>query len=332
MGRRSVWSDPRLIKIASRFVPATDEVWRLQRGNDDECRFFQRFADQGHYQRSGGTRQGIYVCAPSGKLLASGNTLNADRVLAMLQQALEKWKALPDGERGLPADANLKPGHRWEDSFPSGGLVLVSTNRDLPPNGDPAARAGDRWNRDHVWFSQNEARQWLPADPRPGRTHRLPKILALRLARFHLVDNVRGQTLPFAAEEVRAARLEVEVTERTGTQVRLKIRGATHARADGPWRMGDSHWKPPREYPRGVTTRLLGRATYDLERGVFIEFELVALGQRWGFTQNNARRGNAERSPIGFFFGLAPAGEPRIAPAFIDVYNADWVVRPETGD
>ena len=46
-------------------------MWRLQRGVDAECRFFQSFADQGHYQARGGTRQGIYVCSPGGKLLAS---------------------------------------------------------------------------------------------------------------------------------------------------------------------------------------------------------------------------------------------------------------------
>ena len=31
------------------FVPAADEVGRLQRGEDRECRFFQGFAEEGHY-------------------------------------------------------------------------------------------------------------------------------------------------------------------------------------------------------------------------------------------------------------------------------------------
>jgi len=52
--------------LAKRFVPVTDEVWRLQRGTDPECRFFQSFADRGHYRGGGGTRQGIYVVTPGG--------------------------------------------------------------------------------------------------------------------------------------------------------------------------------------------------------------------------------------------------------------------------
>ena len=42
-------------------------------------------ANKGHYQTAGQTRQGIYVCSASGKLMSSINSLNADAVLNELK-------------------------------------------------------------------------------------------------------------------------------------------------------------------------------------------------------------------------------------------------------
>ena len=132
-GRRSVWSDPRILSLAQKFVLAADEVWRLQTGKDTECRWFQAMVAQ---RRPGGSRQGIYVATGGGRLLASINSLNADKVLQTIEKGYEKWKALSEEERlkVIPFD-----GHggtdRWEDSYPSGGLVLETIKRDLPASG-----------------------------------------------------------------------------------------------------------------------------------------------------------------------------------------------------
>jgi hypothetical protein len=67
----------------------------------------------------------------------------------------------------------------------------------------------------------------------------------------------------------------------------------------------------------GLDMRLLGKATYDLNKGQFLTFEMVALGSRWGGTQNNGRKGDADTAPIGILFTLAGDGPcERIAPAF----------------
>ena len=210
-------------------------------------------------------------------------------------------------------------------------MVLLSANRDLPPSGNPADRTGDRWNRDHVWFSRDEARRWLPPEPLVGRKHDLPATLVRRLTRFHLVDNVRGQSLPFAISEVRGSTIQTEVLSREGAAVRLRITGSTKARTTEQWLMAQSICTPPRnrQNPRGVRQRLLGYATYDLDKMAFTAFELVALGGRDGFTQMNARKNGPQSGPIGFVFTLAPRTPAhRVAPAFIDVYNAPWVRRP----
>jgi hypothetical protein len=339
-GRASVWSDERLTAAAKRFVTAADENWRLQRGDDSECLHFQAMADQGHYGGGGGTRQGIYVAAPSGRLLASVNSLDADAVLATLERGLAAWETLPDPERWLPPGADIAPAHRWEQSYPEGGLVLTRIVRDLPADGDAAAEPRRPSNRDHAWFSADEARAFLPAASDAsdasdgpaarlvGATHALPAPLALRLARLHLVDNVRGQTLPFAPDEVREADVRVEILAREGDLLRLRITGRTRAAADGPWLLGENDWTPPGEYPRGVSATLYGDATYDTAREAFTAFTLVGVGTRWGSGWLNGRRAD-DAGPIGWLFTLAPdTPAERVAPAFVDLYAADWIVRP----
>ena len=101
-GRRSVWSDPRIINISKQFIPSTDEVWRLQGGDEEDASMFQKMANEGHYKKEGSTRQGIYVCSPNGTLLSSINSLNPDAVLESIMKGLDKWKLLPESERYLP--------------------------------------------------------------------------------------------------------------------------------------------------------------------------------------------------------------------------------------
>ena len=311
-------------------MPAADEVWRLQGGSDPECRVFQALADKGHYGGKGGTRQGIYVCSPSGEFLGSINSLNPDAVMATLNAALEKWRQMPEAHRAASGEPMTAPTHRWETSYPEAGLVLVSTNRDVRAEHGHAQACGDRWNRDHLWFSAEEARAWLPDDPAPGSIHVVPPALVRRLARFHLVDNVRGQTLPFATAEVLAgSEIQTEVLERRSDLVRLRISGSTIVQAEGPWLMGDTIWNESRESPRSMTTKLLGHAEYDLGRSAFTQFEMVARGRRQGRTENNARRNGPDMGTIGFYFTLASAAPAdRVPPAFIDLYNAEWVMRP----
>lgn len=309
-----------MIELAGQFVATTDEVWRLQRGSDPECVFFQQMAEHGHYGgRPGTTRQGIYVCSPSGKFLASVNSNNADRVLAMMERGLRAWKALSEEERRRPPDAQFQPEHRWEDSYPADGLVLTQITRDLPLACTPDAPCEVKWNQDHVWFSKEEARRWLADDPTVGSRHEVPWDIVSRLARLHLVDSVKGQTARFSERGVDGSAIRTEVVERTGNLVGLKITGQTRGESPGFGR---------RASPHGVVTRLLGHATYDLDKEAFVEFELIALGRRWGHTRYNSRRRDPESGPLGYVFRLASPEAPRIAPAFVSSYNAAWVKRP----
>src|SRR5438270_2045483 len=109
-----------------KFVPVADEVARLQRGNDPECKLFQKIAEQGHYGgRSfpSATRQGTYAAAPSGILLASVNSNDPTRIATMLKVAMAKWETLSREQRLLPEDpqAATQGVKRAERLYPKGG-------------------------------------------------------------------------------------------------------------------------------------------------------------------------------------------------------------------
>ena len=164
-----------MIQLSAEFVAATDEVSRLQSGDDPESVFFQAMANQGHYgDRPGSTRQGIYVCAPSGKFLASINNNSPDRVLQMMRAGLAAWRQLSVEERQLSNHSAIEPRHRWEDCYPEDGLVVNVLSRDLPEQCNPDLPCEAKWNQDFLWYSRDEARKWLGADPQPGDEHLVP--------------------------------------------------------------------------------------------------------------------------------------------------------------
>ena len=99
--------------------------------------------------------------------------------------------------------------------------------------------------------------------------------------------------------------------------------------AKGPWLLGENDWTPTHALDHGIQTNLLGTATFDLEMEKFTEFEMVALGNWHGKTQNNGRHSGPDSGHIGTLYSLATDSlSDRIAPAFVDLYNADWIIQP----
>ena len=313
-----------MIAACADFVCAADEVWRLQRGSEADCVFFQRAVNGGERITDRGTRQGTWILAPGGRLLAHANTRDIERQLETMARGLAAFRELGAADRALPEGVELAPAHRWEDGFPEDGLALERVGREVGPEG-LAGAPGERWNRDFAWFSAEELRGLLPASLAPGESVELP-LVARRLARFHLVDNVRGQTLPFADAEVLAATLRATTTELAADgRVLLRLEGATRAEAAPEWLLGENAWTPNRVDPHGIACELLGDALWNAGTRTFERFDLVAVGRRWGRTVMNGRGSDDEPGVVAFRF--APTRE-RIAPAFAAVYDAEWLPRP----
>jgi hypothetical protein len=286
-------------------VPCADEEWSLLHAETAEGALFRRIAEQGHYAgrtEPSDTRQGLYAAAPSGALLASCNSNDPEEVAGVLRQALEAWEGMPDEERWLGPEAakQVARSPRAEDQYPENGLVLLVTVRDLPRKLPPDDWRKDASNREYVWFTKEEAAQLAAGGS---------EAFARRLARFAFVDIARGQSDPYADEQVEKAELKLE-----GDAGSLRIVGETRTSAEGRWPVqGERDQAESTPQKRGVTVRITGSAAWDAKAGRFTAFQATAEGLRWGGTQFNERQDDLEEAPIRFTLALA-GPEERTAP------------------
>ena len=183
---------------------------------------------------------------------------------------------------------------------------------------------------DHVWFNKSEAKKWIPKNYIKGERAECPKIIKDRLFRFHLVDNVRGQTLPFAPQEIKKSNLQVEIVEINKLELKLNITGNSLAIAKGTWLLGQNDWTPDHILNHSIETNVLGSAIYNIAEEKFKDFELVIIGRWNGKTQNNGRKLGPNDGHIGIVYNIADDSYTnKIAPAFVDLYNADWITQPQ---
>lgn len=225
----------------------------------------------------------------------------------MLRRALNKWNSLPESERYLATQLPPETGRgRHEAQYPADGLVLRETVRDLPrdfPVNDWRARA---WNKDYAWFKKEEARSLLPLVLKAGETQSVPRALMLRLARFNMIDTVRGQSSNYPENAIQKAELSTTVERVSGSKVEVRFEGAAKAEQTGNWPIaGYQDMNRPTSQKRGYDLKLGGVATWDKAKEKFVRFELVAVGTRWGATQYNGRHDDLGPAPIGYLYELA---------------------------
>lgn len=326
--RRSVWSDPRIQALARNFLCVSlDQVPLLfenEAVRNEERAFFKRVTEQVGAEWAGASRQGIYVAAPSGKLLDSRGLWkvgwekmeNPKEILQVMENGLAQWGRMSAAERRRDPGLKLPAGaiSDWEKLYPADGLVLRMTCRDLPLQQGSWKQVvwNDAvWeNLDYAWFRKNEVRQLLPVSISTGAAWEIPKPLVERLVRFHMVDNVRchmGKL--FRKEDVQRARLSGKVVEIRGNNVLLRYEGESRAER--------------LDTKVGYESRLLGRAEFNVVSGRFASFELIAVGTRWGVQET---RDNPAPTPLGFHFAIPAGNDARdhAPPRFLVIEQDYW--------
>ncbi len=329
MGRELTFADAKIIEIVKEsFVAVAADDWFQRRRQDAEGEFFRKVADQGPRKgQGGGTRQGIYAFTADGKLLLYRNHQHPDVMRAFLQTALQSWNNLPAAQRAKGAvtvPALSKVDARYAPVLPKDALILNVYARILDKaddffcHGSCKFPGGQRAAHDHLWIRADEWQALLPKEAKKGDEIAVPVKLMHRMARFHLIDNTRGEPPMWERREVRKADLKLVVAAISANEVRLQLTGAILLATD----------PDPKAAQRGYDVSLHGELRYEPATRRLTKFNIVALGDHWGdgtFT-GGARPG---RTPFGVAFELADPSRAadRVPPQAIreggDYYNAD---------
>lgn len=269
--RESTFADPAIVKLLqTRFIPVAIDQAYQRRQKDNEGKFYQKIANQGPRKVGRGTTQGLYTADASGQLLAFTNNRGASRVLGMMNGALKKHRPVK-----VIAIAKGTPDSRFNPKPPKGGLVVRVTSKVLAGYAEPENEYQrifqQSLGRDNLWISAIEHTALFKGQ--------LPQSLLKRIARFHLIDNTRGEPPMWNDNEIK----KLEGTVRNG-RLRATVQLKTVK--------GD----------RGYEVELLGRI--ETKAGKVTRFNVVAKGEFWGegtYTRN-APKGHF---PLAIAFTLA---------------------------
>jgi hypothetical protein len=160
--------------------------------------------------------------------------------------------------------------------------------------------------RDSLWLTEAEWKSLVPADPKKGVVHVVPKAIQDRVFRFYL--NNRFQTGPdggaaWRREDIRAGKLELTVEAVSDDALRLVLRGSALIASDADVAQSQC----------GCDAALFGELNYDRRKQRFTRFDVAAVADCWSFKHPgwtgqfaylNDRVG---RIVVGMAFELAPA-------------------------
>ena len=261
--------------LRTRFVPVAIDQAYQRRQKDAEGEFYRKIAGQGPRSNFQSTTQGLYIATAQGKLLLYNNNRDPAKVQRLLKEKLNIFQQnLAEYSRAVA----IKPGKvdaRYNVSPPKGGLV-VRVRAKVLGGYEPTT---DRWlaifqsalSRDNLWISAAEHQALVQGQ--------IPVSLQKRIARFHLVDNTRGEPPMWREKEIRQLKMTVRGN---------RIEGQVLLRTDS----GE----------RGYQAELFGEL--EVKSGKVVRLDLLARGDFWGdgpYTRN-APKG---RFPLAVSFTLA---------------------------
>ena len=243
------------------------------------------------------------------------------RVQRLLGDATRIWKRATPAERSPKFKKSVATDPRFSQSPPIDGLYLRSISRDLPR--DAKAKPTDLManNIDHVWIKKEEMLAMVPDDPSKGQLVPMPEAVAERLARFHMIDSVRGQTNPFDEDQIKIKDVGLKVMKVTDDSIKFVVYGRSSA--DRPPSKKTNPYTGFRVTKNsGNDLVWSGAVAFDRKQKRFTRFDLLAVGERWGGSLYNFRDTDLNRAPIGFAFQIISNVEDNpTPPSYLTYYN-----------
>ncbi|MBI3267410.1 MAG: hypothetical protein HYZ53_00190 [Planctomycetes bacterium] len=268
LDRESTFADPEVIRLLTTFfVPVALDVWYEQRRQDAIGDFYREVVFQGPRGKTDATTQGRYCCTPEGRLLGYTNNRGAEPVRLLLQRTL-KDLGRPSAGSAPASAAREAADPRFERRPPAGALTLDVHGKMLV-GAEETEGAWRRVNletvsRDHMWVRREELEALAAPGATEGTLVAVPESFARRLARFHLVDEIRGEPPMWLPEELLSVRMELRIES-----VRPDL---VSARLTGEARLGT------RAGDRTGEAAIAGRLAWRPDTREFTRFDLVARG------------------------------------------------------
>ena len=253
--------------------------------------------------------------------MVSVNSTQVGRVQRLLGDAIRIWKKTTPAERSPDFKKSVASDPKFSQQPPTGGLYLRSISRDLPRDAKAKPTDLSANNIDHVWIKREEMLSMVPDNPTKGQLIPMPNEIAERLARFHMIDSVRGQTNPFDEGQVKINDVGLKVMKVTDDSIKFVVYGRSSAN------------RPPSKETNPFTgfrvTKNIGNdlvwsgaVAFDRKQQQFVRFDLLAVGERWGGSLYNFRDSDLGRSPIGVAFQIiSNVDDNPTPPSFLAYYN-----------
>jgi hypothetical protein len=193
MGRSALFGDAAVVKrLSTEFIPYAGDRQFLERSLGDWWSTLVQTANPRHPR--GMTTQGSYVVGWDGTAYAFDNyNRDSRRFSILLDRGIAGFKRTPPAGHAR-ADTSFTEVCKISP-LPSDVSVIGVFARIRPlPSGADAQNS--RLGRDTMWIYDDEAREIL-------RSETMPRTLAARIVLFHILDNVRGQVVPWQPRDVR---------------------------------------------------------------------------------------------------------------------------------
>jgi hypothetical protein len=268
--------------LKEEFVTVAADDWYQRRRKDKVGEFFAKVVDQSP-RKGVHTKQGHYIFTATGKLLGFSNNRGPEKRLAMIKDALSEWDKLPKGVRKVDVPEHGKNDQGFYRELPKGGQIVKVYTRCFEERSGRLQKLAD--NKignlsavDHLWLRHLEVRQLGNLIVSGGGP--ISNAVSLRIAKFHLRDNTRGEPRDWKTNEVK--------------EWSLKVDG--QGKVSGNFLIGSADGQ------MGYQGKIEGMILVD--KGRLAKFDLLVLGKHWGnsrYTQG-ARPGKA---PMGQVFRLS---------------------------
>ena len=264
-----MFTNPDIIeRLKSEFIPFAGNTNELQvsKWESPEKTWFLSTAEKVHPGATKGvTAQGFYIVGADGQAYTfSMHGRQHDEFMRILDDGLAKFKASPS--RKVKVD--ILPTKEWTTQAPKGTLAVRTITRVTPlPEG--CSDKNTSIGRDHYWIFPSDVADIRKAK---GDSFAMPTDMARRIARFHLVDNVRGEPTRWRYNDMRVLEIQMQKVD------------ATTYRFEGLYKLTNNEGRAKSE--KGIAGRLRGEIQIDASANRATSFEAFAEGYAWGDHDN----------------------------------------------